>query len=466
MINIRCVLAFFWCFITTVVAFLSRGYFPQSVPFIERKKAWYIMFVYGGKGVRECFRRPLTRGSNTVIDVTREAQKYDKLGDNIQDVEKKGVINFGSYNYLGYADFRLESFVEECQERGIKELTQGNVSPMAQEWQTDNRSEVVRTLEEKVAKFVGMEAAIVFPTGWGTNVSALPCLIDEKTLIISDEKNHASIALGCRFGNSQHKVRTFKFNDMRDLQRVLEQVHLEQEESLFSKELTKFSKILIVVEGIYSMEGELLDLRTLLVLKKRYGAYLYIDEAHSIGAIGSRGAGICDVYKVDPNEEVDILMGTFTKSFASIGGYVSGKREIIETIRSKVLKYESAISDVCAWQIIRTLDDLQSEDGKKRLKRITDNTQRMRKKLLEVIESERVLGQDESPVIPILTYDVLTMGRVSRQCLDKGVAIVVAAYPATAWNESRVRLCISAEHTFEQIDETCKILFEAMGYTK
>lgn len=452
--KVSCFLAFLYCFVITFLRLERNGHGFNYIPFLPKGKSLYIGYIYGGIGIRECFRRTVLSRASTVISVVREKQNYDEKDEHA--IVYPSVINFGSYNYLGYA---TENYQVKEQLSELTQISTCNMSPMGLDWQVGNKSEHIEELERKVAEFLGVEDAVVYSTGWMTNVSTLPLLIDEKTLIIADEKNHASLALGCRMGQSKHKVLTFKFNDMADLERVIQKALMGAE-----KKRIEYSKIIIVVEGIYSMEGNILDLRTLMLVKKRYNAYVYIDEAHSIGAIGENGRGVCEIFNVQ-HKLVDVLMGTFTKSFASIGGYIAGKKALIDCVRrhSSSLKYETCLSDACALQIINVLEDLKNPDkGGIKLKKLRDNTLKMRRLLCEKFGHNRlILGQDESPVIPILTFDTNSMAKISRFCLKRGIAVVVAGFPATSFTGARVRLCVSAGHTDEDIEKACDVVHKA-----
>lgn len=182
-------------------------------------------------------------------------------------------------------------------------------------------------LEKLTARYLGVEDAIVFGMGFATNALNLPSLLSPGCLVLSDEKNHASIILGIRLSGATVKV--FKHNNMRDLERVLRNNIITAN----PKTTKPWKKVLILVEGVFSMEGSIVRLPEIIALKKKYKAYLYLDEAHSIGAMGPNGGGAVDYFGVDPND-VDILMGTFTKSFGSAGGYIAG---------SKVSKWSSLL---------------------------------------------------------------------------------------------------------------------------
>lgn len=177
-------------------------------------------------------------------------------------------------------------------------------------------------LEELTARYLGVDDAIVFGMGFGTNALNIPTLLSPGCMVVSDEKNHASIILGLRLSGATIKV--FRHNDMKDLERVLKTGIVNGQ----PKTGAPWKKVLIMVEGVFSMEGSIVKLPEVIALKKKYKAYIYLDEAHSIGAMGENGGGVVDFYKVDPHD-VDILMGTFTKSFGSAGGYIAGSKVTI-----------------------------------------------------------------------------------------------------------------------------------------
>lgn len=178
-------------------------------------------------------------------------------------------------------------------------------------------------LEQLTAQFLGVEDAIVFGMGFATNALNLPSLLSPGCLVVSDEKNHASIILGIRLSGATTRV--FKHNNMKDLERVLQTAIVQGQ----PKTKAPWLKIVIIVEGVFSMEGSIVKLPEIIALKKKYKAYIYLDEAHSIGATGPKGRGIIDYYSHEINpKDVDILMGTFTKSFGSAGGYIAGSKVI------------------------------------------------------------------------------------------------------------------------------------------
>jgi serine palmitoyltransferase len=184
-------------------------------------------------------------------------------------------------------------------------------------------------VEREIAKFIGKPDAMVFSMGFSTNATAFPALLSKCCLVISDELDHASIRIGARLSGAT--IRSHKHNDMQDLERLLREAISRGQPN--ARQYRPWKKVLVVAEGLFSMEGTIADLPGLVRFKKKYKYYLFIDEAHSIGALGPRGRGVCDYFNVDPSE-VDILMGTLTKSFGANGGYVAADKHIIDKLRA------------------------------------------------------------------------------------------------------------------------------------
>lgn len=272
-------------------------------------------------------------------------------------------------------------------------------------------------------------------------------------MIISDSLNHASLIAGCKC--SPAKIVSFRHNDTEHLEQIIrEAIAMGQ-----PRTRRPWTKILIVVEGIYSMEGEICNLPEIVRIKKKYKCYLYMDEAHSIGALGPRGRGICDYWGVDP-AEVDILMGTFTKAFGSVGGYISGTKQIVDHVRasSYALYYDSSLPAGCAEQALRSMMVLTGEDGTNlgqlKIGQLKRNCNYFRKRLTE--EGFALLGDYDSPVIPVMLYLPAMIGAFSRACLKLNIAVVVVGFPATPLLLSRSRMCISASHTIEDLEDAVR----------
>ncbi|KAH7440711.1 hypothetical protein KP509_03G007200 [Ceratopteris richardii] len=298
---------------------------------------------------------------------------------------------------------------------------------------------------------------MVYGMGFATNSTTLPSLIGKGGLIISDALNHSSIVAGVRASGA--KVAVFRHNTPEHLEEVLREAIAEGQ----PRTHRPWKKIIVVVEGIYSMEGELCRLREIVAVTKKYKAYIYLDEAHSIGAIGKTGRGICELSGVDP-ADIDIMMGTFTKSFGSCGGYIAGSKELIKYLKfvSPGHLYAIAMSPPAVQQVISALKVILGEDGSSRgaqkLAQIRENSNFFREKLRKM--GCEVLGDTDSPVMPIMLYNPAKIPAFSRECFKRNLAVVTVAFPATPLLLSRARICISAAHTKEDLERALEVIDE------
>lgn len=316
---------------------------------------------------------------------------------------------------------------------------------------------LLKETEELTAEFVGKEAAMVFSMGFSTNSSMIPALIGPGCLIISDELNHSSLVFGSRISGAS--IRVFKHNNPEHLEHVLRDAISQG----MPRTHRPWKKILLIIEGLYSMEGDICILPEIVALRKKYKFYLFVDEAHSIGALGPRGRGVCDLFNIDTSQ-VDVLMGTFTKSFGAAGGYIAGSRQLIESFKKQGQGYvyaEPMTPPVCmqiisSLRIIAGLDG--TDEGQRRLNRIRDNSVYFMRKLKKM--GFIVYGDEGSPVIPVLIFNPAKISAFSRECLARGLAVVVVGYPATPVITSRVRFCISAAHDKATLDEALSIVSE------
>ncbi|XP_024973128.1 long chain base biosynthesis protein 2a-like isoform X2 [Cynara cardunculus var. scolymus] len=284
--------------------------------------------------------------------------------------------------------------------------------------------------------------------GYVTNSAILPVLIAKGGLIISDSLNHNSIVNGAR--GSGATIRVFQHNILREL--------IADGQPRTHR---PWKKIIVVVEGIYSMEGELCELPEIVSICKKYKAYVYLDEAHSIGAIGKTGRGVCELLGVD-TADVDVMMGTFTKSFGSCGGYIAGSKELIQYLKYTCPAhiYATSISPPSAEQILSAIKVILGEDGSNRgaqkLAQIRENSNYFRSELQKM--GFEVLGDNDSPVMPIMLYNPAKIPAFSRECLKQKVAVVTVAFPATPLLLARARICISAAHSREDMVKALTVI--------
>ena len=392
--------------------------------------------------INDCFNRPITGVPGRYI--TLLDRKSDDYNVHFQLTgTTTETLNLSSYNYLGFA--QSDGPCADAVEETIRKQGMSLVSSRADAGTSDLHLE----MEELLAKFVGKQSAMVFSMGFVTNATAFPALMGKGCLIISDELNHASIRFGSRLSGAM--IEMFKHNDVKDLERLLREVISQGQ----PRTHRPWKKILVVVEGLYSMEGTMCNLPGLIALKKKYKFNLFIDEAHSIGALGPRGRGVCDYFGIDP-AEVDILMGTLTKSFGANGGYIAGDKAVIDKLRTTnagTIYGESPAPPVIT-QIISALKLINGEifpgQGEERLQRLAFNSRYLRLGLKRL--GFIVYGHDDSPIIPVLIYHPAKLPAFSHEMLKRKISVVVVAYPATPLISSRARFCLSSAHTKEDMD--------------
>ncbi|KUM58560.1 hypothetical protein ACN42_g8595 [Penicillium freii] len=392
--------------------------------------------------INDCFERPVTGVPGRTITLidrgTDDHNQHFYLTGTTTD-----TLNLSSYNYLGFAqsDGPCADIAEEC----IKKYGISAPSTRAESGTQDLHVEV----EDLIANFVGKESSMVFSMGFGTNATVFPALVSKGCLLISDELNHASIRFGARLSGAS--IAMFKHNDMKDLElRLREAISQGQ-----PRTHRPWKKILVVVEGLYSMEGSMCNLPGLVQLKRRYKFNLFVDEAHSIGAIGPKGRGVCDYFSIDTSE-VDILMGTLTKSFGANGGYIAADKVMIDQLRATnpgVYFGESPAPAVLS-QIASALRIISGEfvpgQGEERLQRLAFNSRYLRLGLKRL--GFIVYGHDDSPIVPLLLFNPAKMPAFSHEMLRRKISVVVVGYPATPLVSSRARFCVSAAHTKDDLD--------------
>ncbi len=293
-------------------------------------------------------------------------------------------------------------------------------------------------LEKDLAEFVKKEDALCFSTGFFVNSGVLAVICGREDYIICDERDHASIVDGRRL--SFAKQLKFKHNDMEDLEKQLQKCDPNAIK-------------LIVVDGVFSMEGDLANLPEIVRLKKKYNASIMVDEAHGIGVFGEEGRGVCDHFGV--TDDVDLIMGTFSKSLASIGGFIAADKDTINYLRHTCRTYIFSASNTPAataaakeaLHIIRT-----EPERRERLWKTTNYAlQRLREEGFEI-------GDTESPIIPLYVRDVDKTFIVTKLAFDNGVFINPVIPPACAPQDTLVRFALMATHTKEQVEKGVQVL--------
>ena len=293
-------------------------------------------------------------------------------------------------------------------------------------------------LERELAEFVGKDEALCFSTGFTVNSGVIPCLTGRQDYIICDDRDHASIVDGRRL--SMSTCLKYKHNDMQDLENQLKKCRPE-------------SIKLIVVDGVFSMEGDLPDLPKIVELKHKYNATIMVDEAHGIGVFGRNGRGVCDHFGL--TNEVDLIMGTFSKSLASIGGFIAADSTIINWLRHNARTYIFSASNTPAAtaSALEALHILQQEP--ERIEALWDVT---RYALKRFREEGFEIGETESPIIPLYVRDPEKTFVATARAFEEGVFINPVIPPACALQDTLVRVALMATHTHEQVDRAVKAL--------
>jgi 8-amino-7-oxononanoate synthase len=344
--------------------------------------------------------------------------------------EGKKMIMVGSNNYLGLTSHPKlkEAAIEATKEFGVgcvgSRFLNGTLSLHIE-------------LEERLAKFCRKEAALVFSTGMQTNLGAISALVGKRDVVITDKYDHGSIIDGCRL--SYGRMKRFRHNDMHDLERVLK------------SHTTDEGGALIVVDGVFSMEGDICDLPSIVRLAREHGARVLVDDAHGIGALGPRGAGVADYF--DLEDEVDIIVGTFSKSFACVGGFAAASEEVCHYLKhfARSMIFSASLPPANVASVIAALDIIESEP--ERRDRLAEVSEKMRDGL-------RALGYDTgestTPIIPVIVGDDLTARALWRNLYDRGIFTTPVMTPAVPENRALIRVScmatLSDDHVQQVLD--------------
>ncbi|TET83783.1 MAG: pyridoxal phosphate-dependent aminotransferase family protein [Anaerolineales bacterium] len=294
-------------------------------------------------------------------------------------------------------------------------------------------------LEARIANFVNKDAALVFSTGFQVNLGVISCLVGRGDVVVADKEDHASIVDGCILAMGE--MRRFSHNNLEHLDRVLGNVDEK-------------AGVLVVVDGVFSMGGDLAPLPEMIPICKKYGSCLMVDDAHSLGVMGG-GRGTAAHFGV--TDDVDLIMGTFSKSFASLGGFIAGDEDVIHYIqhhaRSLIFSASMPASNVAA--VLAALEIMETEP--EHVQRLWDVTERMRSGLQKMGFN---IGASVTPIIPILIGEMEKTFLAWKMCFDKGVYTNAVVSPAVPPDQGLLRTSYMATHTNEQIDRALNILGE------
>jgi 8-amino-7-oxononanoate synthase len=349
----------------------------------------------------------------------------------VEMADGRRLIMLGSNNYLGLTSHPR---VKEAAARALARYGTGCAGSRF----LNGTLDLHLTLEARLAAFTRREAALTFSTGYQVNLGVLSCLLGRHDAALLDSLDHACILDGARLGFG--RILKFKHNDMASLEQKLAAV-------------AEGWGRLIVVDGVFSMEGDLAPLPAIAALKARYGARLMVDDAHGLGVLGNEGRGTAEHFGVE--SDVDLLMGTFSKSLATVGGFVAGEASVIEYIRHHARSgiFSAALPPPSAAAALEALSILEREP--ERRKQLWENTAYMKRELTRLGFDT---GHSESPVIPLLVGEDLKAFRMVRRLHDEGVFVNCVISPAVPEGRAMLRTSYMATHTREHLDRSLDAL--------
>jgi 8-amino-7-oxononanoate synthase len=417
-------------------------------------------------GSWQTFRMP--EGIRTPVDVfakTREHERREQLetakaGDllpyfrlltsaagPVVEMEGRETIMLGSNNYLGLTgDRRVTQAAREALQTYGTGLTGSRL--------LNGTTPLHLELESELAEWMGTEDAIVFTTGYQANLGCIGTILEPGDTVICDSGDHASILDGCRLSGA--RLRPFRHNRMDKLQAMLERAAEDG------------GGVLVIVDGVFSMEGDVCDLPAIVELCKRYGARLMVDEAHGVGVLGARGAGACELFGLE--DEVDLRMGTFSKSLASCGGFIAGPAEVVEYLRisSRSFIFSASAVPAALGAALEALRVIRS-DGPELFARLLGNAAYLRQGFrdlgLRVVEPGTLPDGTEAttPVVPVIVGEDWQAVLLWKALFDAGVYTNVAIHPAVPPNGALLRTSLMATHERDHLDRALGIIERVMA---
>lgn len=351
-------------------------------------------------------------------------KSISKSNDTIVTIEGRDIIMMGSNNYLGLTHHPK---VLEAARDALERYGSGCTGSRF----LNGTLDLHEILEQRLAAFIGKESALVFSTGYQANLGLISALVGRNDVVLIDKLDHASIVDGAKM--SYGVTERFRHGDMAQL------------ESLLQKHSGK--GLLIVVDGVYSMEGNIADLPALVDLAHRYGAALAVDDAHAIGVLGPNGEGTAAHFGLA--DEVDVIAGTFSKSLGSIGGYVAGTEEVIDYLKhlSRPLMFSAALPPANTAGVLAALEVMVAEP--ERRENLWKNTHKLQDGLKSLGYE---IGASETPIVPVVIGELWDTFRFWRKVFDAGIFTNPVVPPAVPPKECRLRTSLMASHSDSQID--------------
>jgi 8-amino-7-oxononanoate synthase len=366
----------------------------------------------------------------------------------VMEIEGRETVMLGSNNYLGLTgDERVREAARDALDRYGTALTgsrfMNGTTPLHVE------------LEREIAAWMGTEDALCFTTGYQVNLGTIGTLLEPGDTVICDSGDHASILDGCKLSGA--RLRPFRHNRIDKLERMLERA------------VGDGGGVLVVVDGVFSMEGDIAPLPDIVDACERYGARLLVDEAHGVGVLGERGAGACELYGVE--DRVDLRMGTFSKSLASCGGFIAGPADVIEFLKiaARPFMFTASAVPAAVGAAIGALRVIRSDDGPTLLAKLLENAAYLHRGLgelgLEVVEPTTLTDGREvvTPIVPVVVGEDWQAVLVWKALFDAGVYTNVALHPAVPPGGALLRTSLMATHEREHLDRALAVFAEVIG---
>ncbi len=358
---------------------------------------------------------------------------------NTTTIDNKQYISFSSYNYLGLSGHPVVT-------EAVRSAVERYGSSVSASRVLAGERPLTRQLEQELSRLLGTEDCVTLVSGHATNVTAIGHIVGPKDLIVHDALAHDSILQGCRLSGA--KRRPFAHNDVEQLDDILRRTR------------SNFRRVLIAVEGAYSMDGDIAELPGLIALKKRYGALLFVDEAHSVGVLGSRGGGVGDHFDVD-RSDVDLWMGTLSKSLASCGGYLAGSARTINWLKYTLpgFVYSAGLTPANAAAALAAVQLIRSEP--ERLAALHENADLFRR--LAEDANVNIGSSRATPVVPCIIGDSAKTLRLASRLFERGIVVDPILHPAVEEKLSRLRFFMTSEHHSEEVRYAVDVLAEELS---
>ena len=383
-----------------------------------------------------------TEGNQHIYDIARERGIYPYFHaltsgqGSVVEMEGKRTIMLGSNNYLGLTS---DPRVVEAGLEGLKKYGTGCSGSRF----LNGTLDIHQKLEAELAKFLHKEAVMTFSTGFQSNLGIISAIVGRSDYVVCDKENHASIYDGCRL--SYGKMIRYEHNDMQDLRRKLETI-------------PETAGILIVTDGVFSMSGEICNLPEIVKIAKEFGARIMVDDAHGLGVLGKHGRGTAEYFGLE--DEVDIYMGTFSKSLASLGGYMASTKKVVDYVKhtSRPYIFSASITPASVQTARKALEVLSTEP--QRVRRLNDIGDYVRKKL---DENGIKYIKSTTPIISIYTYEDEKAFLACKLLLERGVYVNPVISPATPVGKALIRTSYCATHKEAEIDEAVEKIKEVLN---